>query len=263
MASQIVLNVDEKFEHLSNPPIVEAVIDIRGRAQGQWDESHATASIPKQLPDFVESKAIRKFEFQAPALPIAPPSGSAPPLSGNYRDEWIGLRLTSGDSRNVAMFTRDFFSFSRLQPYQKWESFEGQAMQLWSVHHSIAHVAEVQRVGVRFINRIQIPADTANVSRFFRGFGTPPGNLPSNGFIYTDRLVLEGYPHQANVVRTVQPPSPGSANSAALILDIDAFFPKPFAATLQAIHDRLAELHWLKNRVFFGTVTEEVLKLHR
>ena len=52
----------------------------------------------------------------------------------------------------VAQFTRNGFVFSRLKPYEGWETFEAEAKRLWCIYRELAEPSEVQRLGVRFIN---------------------------------------------------------------------------------------------------------------
>jgi hypothetical protein len=45
-----------------------------------------------------------------------------------------------------------------------------------------------------------------------------------------------------------------------LILDIDVFTTKPFEQRADAIDKRLAEMRWLKNKVFYSSLTKGALE---
>jgi len=49
----------------------------------------------------------------------------------------------------------------------------------------------------------------------------------------------------------------------ALILDIDVFTTQPLELEQSMLVRRLLEMRWLKNKVFFGSVTEKALELFR
>jgi uncharacterized protein (TIGR04255 family) len=53
------------------------------------------------------------------------------------------------------------------------------------------------------------------------------------------------------------PASPG----AGLIIDSDVFTVAPFEFDIQRIKGHLTDMRWLKNKVFFGSITEKAIKL--
>ena len=64
-------------------------------------------------------------------------------------------------------------------------------------------------------------------------------------------------------IRTIQPdPGPNPAG-VGLILDISVFTTEPFAYDLSTVTRRLAEMRWLKNKMFFGNLTSKALESFR
>ena len=104
--------------------------------------------------------------------------------------------------------TGDGFVFSRLQPYESWNQFKEEAIRLWNVHAELAKSVEVQRLGVRFINRITLPVGEVRLADYLR---VPPNrqrepDLQITGFFHKDSLWVPGHPYAVNIVKTVQPP---------------------------------------------------------
>ncbi len=48
-----------------------------------------------------------------------------------------------------------------------------------------------------------------------------------------------------------------------MLLDIDVFSLEPIPPDSARIEERLVQMHWIKNRVFFDNVTEKALDLCR
>jgi uncharacterized protein (TIGR04255 family) len=71
---------------------------------------------------------------------------------------------------------------------------------------------------------------------------------------------VPGYPYVLNIVKTVQPPHGSGSDGGALILDIDVFTTKPFEHRPADIEKHLAEMRWLKNKVFYSSLTKEALE---
>ena len=178
---------------------------------------------------------------------------------------WKGLRFQSADKNYIAQFNRDGFVFSRLEPYQSWEQLYDEGLRLWRVYVELAQPVEFHRIGLRYINRIQLPPDVVQFEDYMEPAPVPPKNLsmPFHGFMHQDTLAVPEHPYAINVIRTIQPPPIQGIQGLSLILDIDAFTTQEFELDEAALERRLLEMRWLKNKVFFGSVTPKTLKLFR
>ena len=55
----------------------------------------------------------------------------------------------------------------------------------------------------------------------------------------------------------------GVDGGIALILDIDVFTTHGFELDDSVLERRLSEMRWLKNKVFFGSITEKAFEMFR
>lgn len=253
------IDLAEKFEHLPNAPIIEAVIEFRARARMQWEETDVHRRLGESVAEYPNRQSLHQGSISAQFRATA----SSPPET-HFEHGWIGVQAGSTDGRYIAKFTRDAFSLSRLAPYEDWGRFKAEAFRLWDVHRSLAEPEDVQRIGVRFINRLEAPATPDfSFGDYFSGLGEPPAGLPTAGFLYRDSLAVPGHPYVVTLIRTFQHPEQANAATIALLLDIDAYCAEPCPVDASTIEERLAGLHWLKNKVFFGAFTEKGLGLCR
>ena len=260
MDSKVGFKIDlsERFPHLSHAPIVEAVIEIRARATVEWEEGNISAALKAVLSDYPKIQSERAVEQLVQFVP--------PGQAGESRSRdigWVGLRCASESQPQVTQFTRDLFSFSRLRPYESWEKLSGEAVRLWRLFTEIARPSEVQRIGLRFINRLELDSKEMQLGAYIRVVPQAPSGLalPLAGFLHQESLTVPGNLYGINVIRTIQLAQ--GSEGAALILDIDVGTLSPFALREEVLVERLGEMRWLKNKVFFGTITEqarEVLK---
>ena len=98
----------------------------------------------------------------------------------------------------------------------------------------------VQRLGVRFINRIEISPS----ARFEDYYTAPPQemsglNLPFAGFLHNDNLAVPGHPYFANLIRAMQAPQDPLRQRPALILNLDVSTIEPFALELRSVEQHL------------------------
>jgi uncharacterized protein (TIGR04255 family) len=250
------IDLTETFPRLAHAPIAEAVIEMRARAEVPWEELSIRGRLAPLLPGYpnIESQSEFKHEMQF---------GPGQDTVQRHRNlGWRGLRCESSDHVHIAQFNRDGFVFSRLRPYDHWEQFYAEAMRLWKIYQDLATPSGIQRLGLRFINRIELPVDGPRPADYLRMpsevlTGMP---LPRAGFFHRDVLAVPGYPYIVTIVRTVQPIQVSGSKGFGLLLDIDVFSTEPFDLRDDLLSQRLIEMRWLKNKAFFGSITEQALE---
>ncbi len=256
------IKIDETFEHFPKAPIAEAVIDIRARATGEFEESSVRSHLEANLNDYSFLDSCREFrhELQLKVKVGKPPNQKVHDLG------WKGLRFRSADEKHIAQFNRDGLVFSRLEPYTEWSQFLSEGLKLWTIFKDLAQPAEVPRIGLRFINRIMLPQDELRFEEYMQPAPVPPVGmkLPFQGFMHHDTLAVPGQPYALNVIRTIQVPPHSGGTGVSLILDIDVFTTQAFELfDDNVLMHRLNEMRWLKNKVFFGSITEKARELFR
>lgn len=244
------INVSEKFPHLSNAPIVEAVIDLRAKPSVPWDQEVFQKRLKEKLPDYPTAQPQRRFqgEFKAEA---------GKPFEQRVVDlGWTGLLFRSKNEPNVAQFQKDGFAFSRLKPYHNWQTFEAEALRLWNTYVELAKPEAIERLGVRFLNRMLFPADGFRLDDYLKDSPQPLPTLGliRAGFLHVDTLRMPQTGYVVNLVRTEQPAEVTSAG-IPIILDIDVFVHGPMELDELLLKKRLADMQWLKNKIFFNSIT--------
>lgn len=255
-ADKLVINTAEEFPHLPRAPIVEAVIDIRAHAAGAFEEATVRAFLEPRLDGYGYLDSQRAVQFELTSEVEKPPRQT-------FKDLGLkGLRFQSGDQKNIAQFNRDGFIYSRLEPYTDWIAFLGEGLRLWQLFKEMAQPVEINRIGLRFISRIELPSTALRLDDYIKPAPEPPRDLglPFIGFMHHDTLAVPGYPYAINLIRTIQPPPAGADSGAGLILDIDVFTIHGLEIEESGLARILEEMRWLKNKAFFGSVTEKALE---
>ena len=248
------LDLTETFPRLPASPVVEAVLHWHARAGKTILGDELRKQLGERLPEYPEYRPQHQLELQAQFTADGSSTQVRP-------DNWHGFRLTSRDRLQIVQFTRDGIVFSRLAPYDNWDAFAAEGRRLWRVFVQLAEPSEVQRLGVRFINRI-LPVKLADVGHHL---ASPPKcleplGLPMSGFLYQSLHDVPAEPFQINVVQTLQPPAPPQPGGFGLILDIDVFTTRAFLPVDDILGEHLAKMRWLKNKVFFGLMSKRAIK---
>ena len=248
------LDLTGTFPHLPAAPVVEAVLHWHARAGKTIPAEELKKLLAERLPEYPECQPQHQLELQAQFGA----DGSSTPVRP---EAWHGFRLTSSDRLQIVELTRDGIVFSRLAPYENWDAFAAAGQHLWRMFVELAEPSEVQRLGVRFINRI-LPVELADVGRHL---ASPPKcleplGLPMNGFLYQSLHDVPDEPFQINIVQTLQPPAPPKAGGFGLILDIDVFTTRAFPPVDEILQDHLAKMRWLKNKAFFSLMSKSAIR---
>jgi uncharacterized protein (TIGR04255 family) len=258
--NKITINIVEEFPVLPSAPIVEAVIDIRSFPSIAFEESAIRSSLEEKLVGYSFLDSRHEFQHEIKIEAKKPLESLTKGLG------WKGVRFHSTDQKNLAQFNRDGFVFSRLAPYQNWQSFSQEGKNLWSVFKEIANPVNIGRIGLRFINRIELPPGEMNFEQYMTHAPVPPSDLdlPFIGFMHQETLVAPGHPYAINLIRTIQPPQNTTDTGFAIILDIDVFTMLPIAQPIENCDTNLShsldEMRWLKDKTFFGSITDKGLE---
>ncbi len=257
VANEIKIDLAEQFQQLPHAPIVEAIIEVRTRAEAPLEEASMRSQLESKLPGYHFLDSQRAFQHELKMEPGQQPQQ-------NLRDlGWRRMRFQSADQLHIVQFNRDGFVFSRLRPYERWAQFRSEGMRLWLLYSELVRPTEVQRLGLRFINRIELPPQELRFEEYIEPAPKPPKtlDLPFRAFLDHDTLAVPGHPYAINVIRTIQHPQSPGTEWIAVILDIDVFTLQAFEHNQNVLEQRLAEMRWLKNKAFFGSITQKALAI--
>ncbi len=247
---QSPINIKEEFPHLPRAPIVEAVLDLRVVSSVEWDELSLRSQLEERLPDYPKHDTVQETEVQ-----LSPKTGT-----NIIKDlVHVGLKCQSEDSFYVVQFNKDSFVFSRLKPYENWEKFSQEALRLWEIFCELLKPIEIGRVGLRFINRLAIRKQQAiELADYYE---SPPEsikglNWPLAGYLHQDRIQVPDTPYFVNIIKTTQ----NTQMDIGLLLDIDVSMNKHLSFDELQISEHMNKMRWVKNKVFFSSLTEKALE---
>jgi uncharacterized protein (TIGR04255 family) len=105
----------------------------------------------------------------------------------------VGYDFPSGDGKQIFQARLDGFAFSRLAPYDCWESFRDEGRRLWEIYRTVAQPEVVTRIGVRYINRLDLPLQNLDFKHYLRTVPEVSPDLPQglSGYFMQLRIPLE------------------------------------------------------------------------
>ncbi len=243
--------------YLANAPITEALIDLHVTPRDELSFEELSSTLEASGFGYYVKGPITlgTFEMRLPA------DGTSAEASGESRR--IGLRMHSTDERYVAQCRIEGFTLSRLFPYEDWDRLVVESRRLWGVYVERLQPKRVTRIATRYINNLRLPLEQgASFQKYLNKLVDVPDEAPQAvaEFLQRFRLVDATLGANTNLTLALNEYRPDAP--APVLLDIDVFAPADLDPGDPGIWQRLDQLRELKNRCFFGTITEQAAELY-
>ena len=243
--------------NLPHAPITEALIDIHVTPREGLTFADLKSAIDALDFGYYVKNPISEGTF---AFSLAPDGQRSQTVAEAAQ---IGLRLHSADEKYVAQFRLAGFTLSRLPPYEKWGNLLEEAQRLWAIYVERLAPRRVVRIATRFINNLQLPLKTGeSFQTYMHKFVDVPEEAPQAVEAFFQRFHLVDSSSDARVILTLALDGMLAPGSAPVILDVDAFTGADINPTDRELWTILERLRELKNRSFFGTITERAAELY-
>ena len=236
------IDLNEEFVSLSNAPIVEAVLQFNAPPSIAFQQAELKDLLAKEFGGYkLHDQMQHETEFQSSA------DGN---VAMHHRSQWDGFRLHSEDGKYICQWKRNCLIFSRLRPYENWPKLLEAAMPFWSAYRKYGEPTIIEGISVRFISQIPLK-ENERPSKYVQNVPVPLKGLGlrADAFFHQDTIPLKGYPYEVRLIRAMQPAAEKTGSKRVLIVDIDVSTKD--AVTFESLDQTLAELRYIKNKVFF------------
>ena len=226
-------------EKLKNPPLIEAACDFRWVETSPWDWT-----IPGQL-----------FERIREDFPVRSELGFEQPHQAD--DQGVNIvqtvavpllvQLSRQDGSAMVQIGQRLLSVNCLKPYPTWDSFKSLITRIYREYSTVADATALDRVGLRYINRIDVPEGNFQVEDYL-SMGCPSQWLTKYPFasFYQRYEVVVSSPDRILVHQTALGRFDGRR---AIMLDLDLGIRNigimdigpSLDALLDAAHDKVLE----------------------
>lgn len=239
------------MQHYLRPPITEAILDLRvtlpqGFSIDTLEEIHnqVRESYPQKVSIFAGS-----IEYQVEQ-----------DLVNTSRNQY-GFQFKSENSPYIFQAALGGFTCNHLAPYSTWEQFRSETKHLWEIYKAICKPTSITRVGVRYINQIELPELAIDFKDYLRVCPEIAPDLPQglSSFYMQLQIPQEELQCMLTINEAFIPPI--TPNSISVILDIDVFRVKDWDSNDNTIWDFIEQLRNLKNETFEKCITDKARRL--
>lgn len=231
-------------------PITEAVLELRFAQPQPQDVVEKTAdSIAK---DYFYNEIEQTVNFSLEAG------------KSKFETVWEGKKLSSLDRADIVFFRRTAFVCSRLAPYIAWEEFIPRAQRAWTLYRKNAGLIDIARIGLRYVNRIDIPVrdgEVINIEDYLNYVPRSPEAFrrPMSTFLVQTNRPLDADDCSVMLLSTTVP-SP-LINTLSLALDLDVYRETDIPKREDDLWALIGRMREHKNNIFESCVTERARAL--
>lgn len=240
--------------HYRNAPITEAILDLRVKPREGLTLQDVKRGLDGEDSAYPEAHDLMVAQGHLEV-------GVNVTAAATQRQ--IGYLLTSADQKQVVQSRTDGFTFSRLAPYENWESFRNEGRRLWTLYRERVAPANVVRIAVRYVNRFDLPETRVELKDYFRTCPEVSSELtqPLGNFFMRLAMPQDDLKGQLLINQTLVP-SPREG-CLSVVLDIDLFRETDIPLEEDAIWHLFDLLRDRKNQVFEACITEPLRELIR
>ena len=179
----------------------------------------------------------------------------------------IGFHFKSTDGKRIIQFKKNGFTFNKLKPYDNWEVFSGEAKKHFEKFIEICKPVSIDRLGLRYINRLEIPLPILDFQQYITTFPNISSGLPQVMADFFMRLVIPEKSEEPSNIAIITQTIDRKAlikDILPLIFDIDIYRIIKFGVEdKEKIYKFFEEFRNYKNRIFNESITEKTKSLIR
>lgn len=243
-----------QFRTFPKAPITEAVLDISVALPNDFD-------IKNFMPfhDAIRDRFEKRQERRMVVGQLKFSPECIEPVE-QQKSSLQGYLFSSEAEKKIIQFRIDGFTFNKLKPYENWENFRDEGKQFWENYREIAVPTKIQRISLRYINRIELPLPFDDFGEYIQTNPQIAPSLPQSvaGFFMRIEVPNPDIGAIAIINEKMEPPSPDG--KLPIILDIDVLKKHQYA-TDQEMWEDFEKLRNFKNDIFFNSITEKAAEL--
>lgn len=243
------------WQRFPNAPIVEALVDI--------SVTFAAPIEPERLAAFQDAIRDRYPIKQSRVRWHGEIQVAKEAVQQAVQREAEGFMFKTPDGQRIVQARQDGYTFNWLKPYDRWESLRDEAHSHWERYRDVFRPEAITRLGLRYINRIELPLPFKDFRDFVKTAPDIAPGLPQGVTSLLMRLEIPD-PNRglvAIITETIEAPS--DKDRLPFIFDIDIVRQSTFEPSSAAVWETLEQMRDYKNEIFFSSVTDRARELFR
>lgn len=230
-----------------NAPIIEALCEFQFSPTSPWDLAIPGLVYEKIQRDFPKRRQVKHLDVDVSAKS----EGVEQEVRTTDR-----IQFLRHDEKALIQVSQNLLAVNHLRPYPTWEGFLPLIRKGFDAYYEVAKPVSIQRIGLRYINRIELPGPKVKLEDYLAFYAFLGPDLPQDHGPFIVGVDIP-YENERDGLRLQM----SSANSQkpgmlAILLDLDYSLRRPASIGFDATFGWIEIAHSRVEEVFEGCVTD-------
>jgi len=229
-------------------PIIEALCEFRFDPSSRWDMT---------IPGLIYAEVKGTFERTRTAKVL---ETALIPQEKGIQQQFIASersQLLRADEKALMQVGEHILVVNRLKPYDSWAEFLPLIQQGFGAYCGVAKPRGVARIGLRYINRVEIPSETLRLDDYFLFHpATPPALSQSLAAFICG--VQVAYSEPQSMLKVELTNTTDAESSSAFMLDLDHFTLSPCDPAFDDVFAWIERAHSRVEAAFEACITDQL-----
>lgn len=243
------IKVGKKYK---NPPVVEALCEIYFH-ESKWDGTLPGLFFEKVKESYPKKRELEQIGVQ---VSVSKETQAAQVQRGARRIQFI-----KEDGSRLIQIENNLLVINQLRPYPKFEDWKPVVDEMLGYYSEVAQPRGIRQMGVRYINRVIIPAPEFKMEDYFNLYPEVPESLGAMHGRFMMRLEIPPKHKDHGLMVTFGTAPPESPGTSAEMLDIYDIFALPQPFPLKDVDKYIIEAHENIEAAFENSITSKARKL--
>jgi len=237
-----------------NPPIVEALCEFQFVPGQPWDLTITGLFYDKIKDNFPEKQQQTRFGV-----------GFRPTEGGVEQKVEMTPRMQFRRKDQTALIQSgpNLLVINHLKPYPTWKDFKPMILQNLEIYQDIAKPEGFKRIGLRYINRIEIPEKLVEVTDYFKFYPFIPPDLPQTHGDFNVRIEISYEEDHDKLLLTLGSILSKETDKIAIMLDLDYIMTTPEKIRFKEVKGWIDKAHTAIENAFEACITDKCRNLFK
>ena len=155
-------------KHYRKPPVVEALCEVYF-SESEWNSTLPGKFYSKIEQEYPETKELQQVE--------AAVSVSAAAQGAQFQIRGTRIQFINSDKSRIVQLEKDLIVVNQLRPYLKFREWQPVINTMIRSYSELAHPRGIKRMGMRYINEIELPPIPLHMQDYFRVYPQLPQEM--------------------------------------------------------------------------------------
>jgi uncharacterized protein (TIGR04255 family) len=235
-----------------NPPIVEALCEFRFDPSTPWDLAIPGLVYERLRHEFGKRRTVTTFEESI----SSGPRGIEREVRAIDR-----MQFLRDDEKALIQVGQNLLAVNHLKPYPTWQEFLPLIRKGFNAYLEVANPKNIQRIGLRYINRIEIPGRRIELEKYFEFRPFVGAKLPQDFDSFILGIVIAYENRRDNLRLQIEKSAVETSDTIVIMLDLDYFLAIPGQVLPDKVFEWVEIAHNHVEEAFEASITNELRQM--